>query len=71
MQTLIDRVMALVAADPFICLVVTIFALIVWASGGMMGGVVLAGRGLWVRRFALLIAAASTALFAYTARSLK
>jgi hypothetical protein len=71
MSSLIDRVVALLAEDPFIYLVVTILGLIVWASGGVMGGAVLAGRGLWVRRVALLVAAASTVLFAYSARSLK
>lgn len=71
MASLLDRVVALYPVDPFAYLVVTIFGVCVWAWSTMVGSEALTGRGLWLRRVALLVAGAGAVLFAYTVPSLK
>ena len=66
----LDRVVAFIGLDPFSYLVVTIFGVIVWTLSSVLGNVALTGRGLWIRRVSLVMAALGAVLFTYTARSL-
>jgi hypothetical protein len=67
----LDRLVAVLDLDPFTYLVFTIFGIIVWVWCSVVGSMALTGRGLWVRRASLVVAALGAALFAYTARGLK
>jgi len=69
MQVL-DRTIALLGLDPFTYLVVTIFGIATWVWCNMVGGIVLTGRGLWIRRASLVLAGAGAILFAYSAHTL-
>jgi hypothetical protein len=67
---LLDRLVAQLGFDPFAYLLVTVFGVIVWVWCTMVGSFALTGRGLFVRRASLVVAAFGAALFAYTARTL-
>ncbi len=67
----VDRLVALLGLDPFAYLVVTIIGVIVWVWCSVVTSFALTGRGLWIRRLALVASAGGAALFAYTAQSLK
>ena len=69
-MALLDRLVALLGLNPFSYLVVTVFAILVWVWCTAVGGFALTGRGLWLRRGSLVVAALGAALFTYTARSL-
>jgi hypothetical protein len=69
--SLLDRLVAVFAVDPFAYLVVTIFGIGVWTWCTMVGSLALTGRGLWIRRVALLVAGAGAVLFAYTVPGLR
>lgn len=66
----LDRIVAFLGLDPFSYLVVTIFGVVVWALSNVFGNVALTGRGLWIRRASLVVAALGAVLFTYTARGL-
>jgi len=67
---LLDRLVGLLGFDPFSYLVVTVFAIFVWVWCTAVSGFALTGRGLWLRRGSLVVAALGAALFTYTARTL-
>ena len=67
---LLDRLVTSLGFSPFAYLVVTVVGLIAWAWCTMVGSFALTGRGMWVRRAGLVVAALGAALFTYTARSL-
>ena len=67
---LLARLVDLLGFQPFSYLVVTVFAIFVWVWCTAVGGFALTGRGLWLRRGSLVIAALGAALFTYTARGL-
>lgn len=67
---LLDRLVTQLGFDPFTYLVVTVGGIIVWVWCTMVGSFALTGRGILVRRAALVIAAVGAVLFTYTARSL-
>ncbi len=68
---LLDRLVDLLGFDPFTYLAITILGIVAWTLSSLMGGAVLTGPSLWMRRVALAVAALGTVLFAYTAGSLK
>ena len=69
-MVLLDRLVARLGLNPFSYLAVTVFAIFVWVWCTAVGGFALTGRGLWLRRGSLVVAALGAALFTYAARSL-
>ena len=66
----LQQVVDLLGVDPFVYLAGTIFGVIVWTWCSVIGDFALTGRGIWLRRCALLAAALGAVLFAYSARTL-
>ena len=71
MMALLDRAVAVFAVDPFAYLAVTTLAILVWVWCTAVGSLALTGRGLWIRRVALVVAGAGAVLFAYTVPGFK
>ncbi len=71
MMALLDHIIGILNFDPFTYLVVTIFGIAVWIWSSVVVSMALTGRGLWLRRMALVVAAAGALLFAYTSPALK
>jgi hypothetical protein len=66
----LDRLVGLLGLDPFTYVVLTIVGISVWVWCTVIGDFATTGRGLCVRRLALLVAAAGAVLFWYGARRL-
>lgn len=70
-MAVVERLVEWLGLDPFTYLVVTIAGISVWIWCTVIGDFAITGRGLWIRRLALVVAAAGAVLFAYGVRGLR